>query len=232
MPDERRSARRIDALVSRLLGGGRVGRRPGDTDEAPEIQAAARLAGSRAGYPAMSAAFREQLAERLSPNRKRSVVTRRSALVAGFSAAAGAALGVEAERMMGGAHPTGEGHEHPVVETSHKRGEIDPKGAAAAWVDTGIRLDDLPAEHPVRVTAGAVGVFVVRHGDTVVAMSAYCTHQPCELVWRKPMLNCPCHDLNFDLDGKSTSHSYPLPSLPMAKVRIVDGRVQVLGTIS
>ncbi|HEX4213280.1 MAG TPA: Rieske (2Fe-2S) protein [Candidatus Dormibacteraeota bacterium] len=231
MPDQERwAARRIDALVSRLLGGGRVGRRPGGAEEAPEIQAAARLAGSRAGYPAMSAAFREQLAERLQPGRKRPALTRRSALVAGFSAAAGAAIGVEAQRMMAAGSPADEEHQH--VENTGKRGEIDPKGESAAWIDTGIKVDELVEDHPVRVTAGAVGVFVVKRGTSVVAMSAYCTHQPCELVWRRPMLNCPCHDQNFDLEGKSVSHSYPLPSLPMAKVKVVDGRVQVLGTVA
>lgn len=225
MPDQEGwAARRMDALVSRLLGGGRVGRKPGSAEEAPEVRAAARLAGSRAGYPAMSASFREQLAERLAPGRKGRAFTRRSALVAGFSAATGAALGVGADRMMtSGAEQEG-GH------GTAKRGEIEPRGAAAAWVDTGIKVDDLPEDRPVRVKAGAVGVFVVKKGAHVVAMSAYCTHQPCELVWRKPMLNCPCHDVNFTLDGKSTS-PYPLPSLPMARTRVVDGRVQVLGTI-
>lgn len=221
---ERWAARRIDALVSRLLGGGRVGGKPGSAEEAPEVRAAARLAGSRAGYPAMSAAFREQLAERLAPSHRNRAVTRRSALVAGFSAATGAALGVGADRMMTS------GTDQQGNPGTARRGEIDPWGAAAAWVDTGIRVDHLAEGQPVRVRAGAVGVFVVKKGTQVVAMSAYCTHQPCELAWQEPMLNCPCHDVNFNLDGEAASH-HPLPSLPMARTRIVDGRVQVLGTI-
>ncbi|HSR25207.1 MAG TPA: Rieske 2Fe-2S domain-containing protein, partial [Candidatus Eisenbacteria bacterium] len=97
----------------------------------------------------------------------------------------------------------------------------------------GIRLADLAEGVPRRVTAGAVGAFLVRRGDQVFAMSSYCTHLPCELVWQadRKLLNCPCHNLAFDVDGQSMREGYPLPALPFVKVRVRnDGRVEVLGT--
>ena len=85
---------------------------------------------------------------------------------------------------------------------------------------------------PRRVTAGSVGAFVFRKGDQVLAMSAYCTHLPCELTWRSKdhVLNCPCHNQLFDSDGLSLAESYKLPPLPLVKTRVRNGRVEVLGT--
>ena len=83
------------------------------------------------------------------------------------------------------------------------------------------------------LAAGAVGAFLVRHGDQVVGMSSYCTHLPCELVWLgdKKLLNCPCHNLAFDIQGQSMQEGYALPALPWVTVRVrKDGRVEVLGT--
>ena len=63
-------------------------------------------------------------------------------------------------------------------------------------------------------------------------MSAFCTHQPCELAWiaRDHVLNCPCHNVDFSPEGNSVSPTYPLPALPLARTRVVAGRVEVLGT--
>jgi Rieske Fe-S protein len=63
-------------------------------------------------------------------------------------------------------------------------------------------------------------------------MSSYCTHLPCELVWQedRKLLNCPCHNLGFDIDGQSLRDGYPLPALPFVKVRMHNGHVEVLGT--
>jgi Rieske Fe-S protein len=63
-------------------------------------------------------------------------------------------------------------------------------------------------------------------------MSSVCTHLPCELSWRAKdhVLNCPCHNQNFDSDGLSLAEGYKLPPLPLVKTRLTDGRVEVLGT--
>lgn len=83
---------------------------------------------------------------------------------------------------------------------------------------------------PYRVSAGAVDAFVVRRGRQLVAMSAYCTHLPCALVWQaNEGLVCPCHGQRFNLGGEPIG-GWPLPPLPLVGVRISGGRVEVLGT--
>ncbi len=60
-----------------------------------------------------------------------------------------------------------------------------------------------------------------------------CTHLPCALVWRAEdrVFLCPCHGLTFDVQGQSLDLRYPLPALPLVRVRVRDdGRVEVLGT--
>jgi nitrite reductase/ring-hydroxylating ferredoxin subunit len=96
----------------------------------------------------------------------------------------------------------------------------------------GLAMDELEEGVPVRVNAGSIGVFVTRWGDEIRAMSAFCTHQPCELAWiaRDRLLNCPCHNVDFSPEGNAVSPTYPLPPLPLARTRVVGGRVEVLGT--
>ncbi len=120
----------------------------------------------------------------------------------------------------------------PSARADASRGSIEPRSELARWVDTGLNITELAEGIPRRVSAGAVSAFVVRRGARVVGMSSLCTHLPCELVWQSNMkvLNCPCHDLNFDVNGRSMSEGYPLPALPLVKVRVRnDGGVEVLG---
>ena len=72
----------------------------------------------------------------------------------------------------------------------------------------------------------------MRRGNLVVAMSAYCTHLPCELEWvpGQRVLNCPCHNSAFDLNGESMGKVYKWPTLPAVNVRVTEGVVEVLGT--
>jgi nitrite reductase/ring-hydroxylating ferredoxin subunit len=52
-------------------------------------------------------------------------------------------------------------------------------------------------------------------------------------VWQsnRKVLNCPCHDVDFDAQGQALSAGYPFPALPFVKARVrSDGRVEVLGT--
>jgi menaquinol-cytochrome c reductase iron-sulfur subunit len=109
---------------------------------------------------------------------------------------------------------------------------IEPRGEVARWLDTGILLADMVEGQPRRVTAGSVGAFIFRKGDQLLAMSAYCTHLPCELAWRSKdhVLSCPCHNQLFDSDGLSLAEGYKLPALPLVRTRIREGRVEVLGT--
>lgn len=218
---DERNAERIDRIASDVIAGRHLKATPSDAADHDAIRMAARLAGSREGYPRMSPAFRRRLAGMLAKSEAPSWINRRTALVAGLGLAAGAvggAFGGEIARRASATRPP--------------RGHIEPR--PGVWVDTGLVLADLEEGMPRRITAGAIGAFLVRRGDQVLGMSAYCTHLPCELVWLADsrVLNCPCHNVPFDLDGHSRATSYPpLPSLPTVKVRIQpDGRVEVLGT--
>ena len=100
------------------------------------------------------------------------------------------------------------------------------------WFDAGAMADYTEGQ-PVRFQAGAIGAYLVRRAETVVGLSSVCTHLPCELQVKggSQQLQCPCHDVAFDLDGTSIvpGDSYPLASLPRLQVRVINGRVLVLG---
>jgi cytochrome b6-f complex iron-sulfur subunit len=225
---EDRVARRVDRVVSDLLAGRRLETGAGDASEQAAIRRASQLAASSLRTPHMTAAFREHLAAQLSPAAPPRRITRRVALAAAFSAAGGVALGTALDRIAGMGSPGAAQPEAPW------RAVVTPASAASRWIEVGLALDDLEEGIPVRASAGAIGVFVVRRGQTVTAVSALCTHQPCELVWNQAgqALDCPCHGARFGVDGSSLSqdYPYPLPPLPLAQARVRAGRVEVLGT--
>jgi nitrite reductase/ring-hydroxylating ferredoxin subunit len=165
----------------------------------------------------MHPAFRKQLAETLSRTPREGWVTRRAALVAGLGLAAGAAGGVLLGRNAG-------------VQTAQAGGEpIDPVNGR--WVDVAA-LGDLVEGQGRHVSAGSVSAYVFRKGDGVTAVSAICSHLPCELWWDKANANlaCPCHPAAFGADGHPRD-GYQLPSLNKVHVRVTAaGRVEVLGT--
>lgn len=245
--DERKTAERLDRLVADVLAGRHLKATPSDAAEREAIQVAARLAGVRDGYPRMSSAFRRRLGRVLEEGEPPAWLNRRAALAAGLGLAAGAVGGVVAgpvsgrlEGLVAARRPQPAAHRPsptptpaPIARQAPSREVIEPRAELARWTNTGIRLADMAEGVPRRVTAGAVGAFLVRHGDQVVAMSSYCTHLPCELVWQpdRKVLNCPCHNLAFDVDGQVMREGYPFPALPFVKVRVRnDGRVEVLGT--
>lgn len=208
---------------------------PSDAADREAILMAARLAGSRESYPRMSPAFRKRLVRQLEKGEPPPRICRRSALAAGLGLAAGAVggtLGVPLLGLLAPSRPPPVATTQPSARADASRGSIEPRSELARWVDTGLNITELAEGIPRRVSAGAVSAFVVRRGARVVGMSSLCTHLPCELVWQSNMkvLNCPCHDLNFDVNGRSMSEGYPLPALPLVKVRVRnDGGVEVLG---
>ena len=222
-----------------MLAGKRLRATPADASEREAIRMAARLAGGRDRYPRMSPAFRGRMARLLARGEPTSWMTRRAALVGGIGVAAGA-LGAAIAGQVGRSgqapalpRPATQSTVAPTpAEVPSARSVIEPRGEVARWLDTGILLADMVEGQPRRVTAGSVGAFIFRKGDQVLAMSAYCTHLPCELVWRSKdhVLGCPCHNQLFDSDGLSLSESYKLPALPLVKTRVRNGRVEVLGT--
>lgn len=228
MPDrsEDRAAKRVDRLISNLVAGRRMKAEPSDAEDQEAIRRASRLTGSAAGYPRMAPEFRARLAAQLSREQPRERVSRRTALVAGLSVAGGVVLGAGVERGVGRLSGS----------ASPRSGMVTPAAQTARWVDVGLAMDDLQDGVPVRKSAGAIEVFVVRQGQGVRALSALCTHQPCSLVWNPSggSLDCPCHGARFGLDGelKLNVYPYPLPGLPQAVARVRNGRVEVLGTAS
>ncbi|HEY1420609.1 MAG TPA: Rieske 2Fe-2S domain-containing protein [Candidatus Dormibacteraeota bacterium] len=215
-----RSENRVERIVSDLLHGRRLRLRGGDAEEKEAITTAARLAAARLGPQRMSPAFRKRLSDLLEDAPKEGWITRRAALVAGLGIAAGAATGGMVGRNL-------EPAPAPVPSAG---GPINPVGGR--WIDVAA-LADLAEGQGKRVTAGAVGAFVFRHGENVTAVSSICSHLPCELWWNggQAQLDCPCHPASFTPDGRSTDTRYPLPALNTVQVRVTAaGRVEVLGT--
>lgn len=224
-----RSAGRVERVVRDLLSGRRLGIGPADAAERDAIMAAARLAGARDPYPRMTATFRKRLARQLQPAGGGRLLSRRTAIVAAISAAAGAVAATAAGRLTGlaGSPEAVRGRAAPFPGAA---GTLLPR--PGTWFDAGL-LAGFAEGQAVRFQAGAVGAYLVRRGDQVHAMSSICTHLPCELAWhaREAQLVCPCHNLGFDTEGASVvgDGAYPLPPLPRLQVRVTGGRVEVLG---
>ena len=217
----RKPEERVDKIVAALLRGRRLKLRAGDAEEKEAITTAARLAGTHQGPQRMHPAFRKRLAKALEQSPAELWVTRRSALVAGLGLAAGLAGGGVLGRAFEPARspaPAAAGGD--VINPTRGR-----------WVDVAA-VTDLSEGHAMKVTAGAVGAFLSRHGETVTAVSSICSHLPCELWWEgsTQTLNCPCHPASFYASGQPTDH-YALPALSKLQARVTTvGRVEVLGT--
>ncbi|GAC1504552.1 MAG: hypothetical protein NVS1B3_01510 [Candidatus Dormibacteraceae bacterium] len=216
---------RVDRIVSDLLRGRRLRLRGGDADEKAAITAAARLVAARQGPQRMNPAFRKRLEQAIESAPLDPWLTRRAALVAGLGLAAGAVTGGLVAKALEPAarYKTGGG--------ARAAGEpINP--IQGRWIDVAA-LVELVEGQGTRVTAGGVGAYLFRRGDSVQAVSSICSHLPCELHWsfQGGVLNCSCHPASFTPDGRSTDGTYPLPSLNTVQVRVTAaGRVEVLGT--
>jgi nitrite reductase/ring-hydroxylating ferredoxin subunit len=211
---------RVDKIVSDLLKGRRLKLRGGDAEEKAAITTAARLAAARQGAQRMNPAFRKRLEQALESAPREPWMTRRAALGAGFGLAATAVAGGIVGRALEPAH----------APTRLTGGPVNP--IPGRWVDVAA-MADLVEGQGKRVTAGGVGAFLFRRGDTVTAVTSICTHLPCELWWNggHGSLDCSCHPASFTPDGRSTDPTYPLPTLNKVQVRVtVAGRVEVLGT--
>jgi nitrite reductase/ring-hydroxylating ferredoxin subunit len=211
---------RVDKIVSDLLRGRRLRLRGGDAEEKAAIVTAARLAAARQGPQRMNPAFRKRLEQALESAPKEPWMTRRAALVAGVGLAATAVAGGLVGRAL----------EPAAAAKRVAGGPVNPINGR--WVDVAA-MSDLVEGQGKRVTAGGVGAFLFRRGDTVNAVTSICTHLPCELRWNggNAVLDCSCHPASFMPDGTSTDPTYPLPTLNKVQVRVTTaGRVEVLGT--
>jgi nitrite reductase/ring-hydroxylating ferredoxin subunit len=212
---------RVERIVSDLLRGRRLRLRGGDAEEKEAIIAAARLAAAGQGVQRMHPAFRKRMAQALEVAPNGGWLTRRAALVAGLGVATGAVTGSLLSRAM-------ETNTSSYAIPSARL--VQPKNGR--WVDVGA-LAEFADGQGKRVSAGAIGAFLFRRGDTVKAVSSICSDLPCELSWNggNGVLDCPCHPASFKPDGTPTNQAYSLPSLDLVSVRVTDaGRVEVLGT--
>jgi nitrite reductase/ring-hydroxylating ferredoxin subunit len=211
---------RVDRVVDDLLHGRRLKLRGGDAEEKEAITAAAQLAAAGQGVQRMHPAFRKRLAAALESAPRGGWLTRRAALVAGLGVAAGAVTGT----LIGRATEPG--------PSAYVPGPRQVKPIPGQWSDVGALADFIEGQGK-RVTAGAVGAFLFRRGDTMTAVSSICSDLPCELQWNggNHVLDCPCHPASFTPEGSPTNKAYPLPSLDLVSVRVTEGgRVEVLGT--
>lgn len=99
------------------------------------------------------------------------------------------------------------------------------------WRDV-VAMQSLPDGVPTRFSNGALEGYLLRTGQDVRGLSAVCTHMGCLLNWStfRSEFECPCHGATFDLNGQpSGDYSDPsvLRSLPVLRVRVLEGTVQV-----
>ena len=90
-------------------------------------------------------------------------------------------------------------------------------------------LDDLPVGAAERLEHGKDPIWVIRTGeDELVGLSGVCTHMRCILDWdpEQRILNCPCHDGSFDLNGNVLGGPPPRP-LRRHKVETQLGQIYV-----
>ena len=103
------------------------------------------------------------------------------------------------------------------------------------WTSVG-KSEDFLKDQPTKVTLtdGSVLYITRKTADTVVAVSAKCTHRGCELGWNAAdvQLQCPCHGAAFASTGKNIHGTRRdpddlLPDLVSPATRQKDGQVQV-----
>jgi nitrite reductase/ring-hydroxylating ferredoxin subunit len=209
---------RVERIVNDLPHGRRLKLRAGDAEEKEAITAAAQLAAARGGPQRMSPSFRRRLAQTLESTPRETSISRRAALVAGLGVAAGALAGVVVGRAL-----------EPGAPELSRSGPVNP--LPGVWTDVGA-LAEFSEGQGKLVHAGGVSAFVFRRGEAVSAVSAICSHLPCELWWDgdQSLLACPCHPVWFTAEGKPKS-TYPMPTLNEVYARTTTaGRVEVLGT--
>ena len=92
------------------------------------------------------------------------------------------------------------------------------------------RLDELQDGEKRQVTVGETDVLLVRHGDQVYALGAYCTHNQAPLaqgVIHDDHIVCPWHNAYFNITTGDQQEPPGLDSLPRYGVKIENNQVSV-----
>ena len=107
--------------------------------------------------------------------------------------------------------------------------------APEQWTAVG-KPDDFVLNQPKKVAlADGSVLYVTRQtADTLVAVSAKCTHRGCQVGWdaADTQFQCPCHGAAFATTGKNLHGTQrqpdeKLPNLPSLPTRLKDGEIQV-----
>ena len=221
---EKRSAERLERLIASLLRDRSLRIDKRDIADQGAIRFAAFLAGVRVPHPRLSSRRRRRLERLIETREDRRFLSRRELIGSGVSSAAGFAGGLMLGRLGRGSSTLAKGHS-AMAET------LLP--TRSSWVDVG-SISDLDERTALRVQAGAIRAFVFLDGTQPFAVSAICSHLPCELLWDKAhqRLLCPCHQRQFTRSGAAVGglNGYLLPPLTRILVRSDGDRLQVLGT--
>jgi Rieske Fe-S protein len=153
--------------------------------------------------------------------------SRRSLLTGGAIAAASLAIGIGTERVI----------EQTTVKAGSTNTPPPPQSSQLEITDTipttwhfVTTLANL-RQGAVRFTSNAIVGYVVRIEDSIVALSAACTHMGCIVQWQDNdrRFHCPCHNALFAESGAyvNTRYRYELPPLPSLNTKIEDGKVYV-----
>jgi cytochrome b6-f complex iron-sulfur subunit len=116
---------------------------------------------------------------------------------------------------------------------------------SAAFAAVRFLFPDDPSDPPVRFKAGrpgdlapggvdgrwkgSRGIWVVREGRRIFALSSTCTHLGCSLEWASAegKFKCPCHGSGFTIEGLPIEGPAPR-ALPRYRVAVAaDGRIEV-----
>lgn len=101
---------------------------------------------------------------------------------------------------------------------------------ADSWVDVAAETE-LSSDKPVRVDADGVAVVLVKHEDTIRALSATCTHAGGPLdeghIDDAGCIVCPWHGSRFRLRDGAAMRGPASVDEPRWDVRVADGRVSV-----
>ena len=78
-------------------------------------------------------------------------------------------------------------------------------------------------------TANSYGVFILRNSEAeedILALSNVCTHLSCRVNWDEARgeYTCPCHDAQFDVDGKVLGGPPPRP-LDRYEIKVEEGNI-------
>jgi menaquinol-cytochrome c reductase iron-sulfur subunit len=82
-------------------------------------------------------------------------------------------------------------------------------------------------------TASSFGGFILRKSEDpkdIIILSSRCTHLSCRVNWKEDLKKfvCPCHDANFDADGKVLDGPPPAPLGRFEYQVAEDGTITIL----